>query len=86
MKLLATISVLSLIFLSSLTPASATATKDPWDLLLSVNVDPQTGLTEYAGAEFDGTYFYLSLGASADLIQQFERNGKIGRASCRERV
>ena len=52
---------------------------DPWDLLFDINVTPQTGYVDHAGAEFDGTYFYTTTGFTNNLLHQYDMEGNLVR-------
>jgi hypothetical protein len=57
-------------------PVLSSNFKAPWDLLFAYDVDTPTGGIGIAGAEFDGTYFYVSeWGYSTTNIYKFDRNG-----------
>jgi hypothetical protein len=75
MKKFYPIMILALLVMASVPTLAMSGSKTPWELVLNADVYAQTGLTDYAGAEYDGTYFYVSLGASSNLVQQYDREG-----------
>ncbi len=48
----------------------------PWDLQFVFDVQTFSGATDNAGAEFDGTYFYVT-GFATNLIHKYDVSGKL---------
>jgi hypothetical protein len=70
--------VIALVLLLTSVPAIVgSEARASWNLLYDLDVYSLTGVTDHAGAEFDGTYFYVTQGASSPNIEKYSLDGQL---------